>query len=90
MIVLDICLSDIPKDKITEARNGKKYCKMCLTEMREADQFGNQHTIYMSQSKEEREAKAAKVYVGKGKDYGEKKQPNVPIANGQRKGDLPF
>lgn len=69
MIVLDICLSDIPAEKITTGKNGKKYCKMCLTEMRQRDKWGNTHTVYMSQSKEERAARVEKQWVGKGTDY---------------------
>jgi hypothetical protein len=35
--------------------------------LKEKDKFDNTHTCYIRQTKEEREAKQAKVYVGNGK-----------------------
>lgn len=94
MIILDICLSDIPKERITAAKNGKKYCRMIVTEMRQPDNYGNSHTVYMGQSKEEREAKQPKVYVGKGTCYSGSDAPRkaAPRAKMPIEGenDLPF
>ena len=67
LINVSICLSDIPKDKIKSADNGKKYLNICVAERREPDQYEQTHTVFVSQSKEEREAKANKVYIGSGK-----------------------
>jgi hypothetical protein len=69
MIVTSICLSDIPEDKITTSSNGKKYVNIVVDQRREKDQYDNTHTVYMSQSKEERHAKVPKKYVGNGKEY---------------------
>lgn len=69
MIVTSICLSDIPEAKITTASNGKKYVNIVIDERKEKDKYDNTHTAYLSQTKEEREAKQAKVYVGNGKEY---------------------
>ena len=52
--------------------------------MKQPDKYGNTHTIYMMQSKEEREARADRIYIGKGKEYGGKRQDNQPS------GDMPF
>lgn len=97
MIVLDICLSDIPRERITTGKNGKKYCKLCVTEMRQPDNYGNSHTVYMSQTKEERAARAEKQWVGKGTLYegqgggGQQRQPDLPITRGGYvDNDLPF
>jgi len=70
MIVLDVCLSDIPKEKrrVSE-KNGKTYCSIVVDTRREKDQYGNTHTVYMNQTKDEREAKTSKVYIGNGKEY---------------------
>jgi len=62
-------LSDIPREAIKQADNGKKYLSIVVCKKKEADQFGNTHYIALSQSKEEREAKAARVYIGDGKEY---------------------
>jgi hypothetical protein len=69
MIVTSICLSDIPEDKITTSSNGKKYVNIVVDQRKEKDQYDNTHTVYMSQSKDERQAKIPKKYVGNGKEY---------------------
>ena len=69
MIVISICLSDIPEDKITISSNGKKYVNIVVDQRKEKDQYDNTHTVYMSQSKDERQAKVPKKYVGNGKEY---------------------
>ena len=97
MIVLNICVSDLPKDKIITGRNGKEYINLVLDERREVSQFGETHTITLSQSKEEREAKATKVFVGGGKEYvfERREQPKVQPQPAKQAGsseidDLPF
>ena len=77
LILGSICLSDIPKEKIKAAANGKKYLNICIAERREPDQYENTHTIYVSQTKEEREAKANKCYIGSGKLYDPNPAPNA-------------
>ena len=67
MIVIDICLSDIPEWARKKANNGKVYSKFCIVERKEKDKFDNTHTVYMNPTKEQREAKEAKHYVGNGK-----------------------
>jgi hypothetical protein len=67
MIVFDICLSDIPEWSRKKANNGKIYAKFAVVERKEKDKFENTHTVYMNPTKEQREAKEAKCYVGSGK-----------------------
>lgn len=69
MEIISICLSDIPKDLIKTADNQKKYIRLVVDKRREPDKFGNTHTVYISQTKEEREARKEKIYVGNGKEY---------------------
>lgn len=69
MIIIDICLSDVPKELISEGKNGKKYLKLVLNERKSEGKYGETHTLQLSQSKEQREAKASPVYVGSGKAY---------------------
>lgn len=66
MINISICVSDLPKDKIKTAVNGKKYIDLCLVERREVSKYGDTHAIYLPQSREERERGDLKQYVGKG------------------------
>ena len=58
-----INLNMIPKDKIIEGKKGK-YLPITLTLNDEVDQFGNQGPVVVSQTKEERDSKTAKVYLG--------------------------
>jgi len=91
MITASICLSDIPKERIVEAKNGKKYLNFVVDERREVGQYGDTHTVYLSQSKEERENKEKKVYIGSGKEYKfEKKETTLAEDMEQESGGLPF
>ena len=58
-----IDLTKIPKDKIIQGKKGK-YIPESITVNDEEDQFGNFGPIIVDQTKEEREAKAAKTYLG--------------------------
>lgn len=66
---ISICLSDLPKEKMKRAPNGKVYVNLIVAERREPDQYGNDITVYVDQTKEEREAKAERTYVGAGRNY---------------------
>ena len=63
IIATSIDLTKIPKDKIIEGKKGK-YLPITITVNDEPDQFGNQGPVIVDQSKEEREAKTAKTYLG--------------------------
>ena len=63
IIATSINLNKIPKDKIIEGKKGK-YLPISITVNDEVDQFGNIGPIIVDQSKEEREAKVAKKYLG--------------------------
>ena len=63
IIKTSINLSEIPKDKIFVGKKGK-YLPITITLNDEVDQFGNQGPVVVEQTKEEREAKAAKTYLG--------------------------
>ena len=63
IIKTSINLNEIPKDKIIVGKKGK-YLPITITLNDEPDQFGNQGPVVVAQSKEERESKTAKVYLG--------------------------
>ena len=94
MEVLNLCLSDIDKSKIFTAKNGKKYLSVVVTERKEVDQFGNDLVVYVSQSKDERDNKSPKNYIGNGKTFVEKPtaaQPQeAPQPQEEESEDLPF
>lgn len=93
LINVSICVSDIPKTRIKQAENGKKYINVTIASRRETDQFGNTHTVFMSQTKEEREAKEARTYIGNGKAVEFKPASPESVAQmppAEAVDDLPF
>ena len=75
-----ICVSEIPKDKLTTAKNGKLYINLDIWVNDTPDQYENIGSISVRQSKEEREAKSKKIYLGNFKPIEKKAESN----------DLPF
>lgn len=49
-------------------KQGAKFINITITELRAPDDKGNTHTIYLTQSKDDRAAKAPKKYIGKAKE----------------------
>jgi len=58
-----INLNNIDKDKVITGKKGK-YLPITITINDELDQFGNNGPVCVAQTKEERDAKTAKVYLG--------------------------
>lgn len=79
IIKASINLNEIPKHKIIDGKKGK-YLPITITINDEVDQFGNQGPVMVEQSKEERDAKAQKVYLGNVK---------VVWTNGENVGSAP-
>tara|TARA_R110000823_G_scaffold53592_1_gene131882 strand:- start:44 stop:358 length:315 start_codon:yes stop_codon:yes gene_type:complete len=63
IIKANINLNEIPKDKIYKGKKGS-YLPITITINDEVDNYGNQGPIVVEQTKEERDAKVAKVYLG--------------------------
>ena len=55
-------LNTIPKDRIVEGKK-RKYVPITITLNDEMYQFGNQGPVVVEQTKEDRDAKAAKTYL---------------------------
>tara|TARA_R100001463_G_scaffold21762_2_gene52227 strand:+ start:328 stop:639 length:312 start_codon:yes stop_codon:yes gene_type:complete len=63
IIKTSINLNNIDKTKIINGKKGK-YLPITITLNDEVDQFGNQGPVVVAQTKEERESKTEKVYLG--------------------------
>ncbi len=63
IIKTSINLSEIPKDKVIIGKKGK-YLPITITINDELDQFNNQGPVVVAQTKEERDAKQKKIYLG--------------------------
>ena len=93
LINISVCLSDLPKDKIKQAANGKKYINLVCASRKEVSQYGETHTVFVSQTKDEREANEAVIYVGSGKEYIQQAVTPENVENmrqAQNHDDLPF
>lgn len=76
-ITASICVSKIPREAIKVADDGRKYVSIVIAEGKEPDAYGNTHYITLSQTKEQRDAKEKKIYLGNGKAYIP--QPITPV-----------
>tara|TARA_R110000787_G_scaffold49357_2_gene118463 strand:+ start:1444 stop:1737 length:294 start_codon:yes stop_codon:yes gene_type:complete len=63
---VNINVSKIPKEKLYEGKTGK-FLQLTFVQNNDVDNYGNNVSVYVSQSKEEREEKKPKVYLGNGK-----------------------
>ena len=102
IIKTSINLNNIPKDKIYVGKKGK-YLPITITLNDELDQFGNQGPVVVEQTKEERETKTEKNYLGNVKVVwtngtnvepaprdGAQSAPAMPQAAAAPADDLPF
>lgn len=101
---LSLCLSDIPKEKMTKGKNGKIYIDLCVAVRKEPDQWNRDLKVWVKQKQAEREAHEEKKYVGSGKtiifasetapkpvsDDDLKNLPFIPDTEEHAKDDLPF
>jgi len=60
---VNLNLDNIPKDKIYKGKKGS-YLTVVVTVNDDIDQFGNQGPVYVDQTKEERDSKEPKNYLG--------------------------
>lgn len=73
-------VAKIDKTKLIAGKTGQ-FLNVTITINDEVDKFGNNASIFESQTKEEREAKTPKNYIGNGK---------VIWTSDKKKDDLPF
>ena len=66
LINLSIDVASLPKEKFVTAKNGKVYYNFTVA-INDETRYGNNVSAFDSQTKEEREAKKAKSYLGNGK-----------------------
>ena len=100
IIATSIDLTKIPKDKIINGKKGK-YLPITITLNDELDNYGNNGPVTVQQTKEERDAKVEKVYLGNvkvvwtnGDNVAAAPKGEAPVAPAQAKeevvDDLPF
>lgn len=67
IISVSIDLNKLDKSRIVEGKNGSKYYNLSVIVNDEKDQYGNDVSVTTAQTKEEREAKAQRTFVGNGR-----------------------
>jgi hypothetical protein len=95
----NIDVTKIPKNKIYDGKKGK-YIGVVISLNNEADQFGQHGSITVDQTKEERDAKEPKIYLGNlqvvwtdGEPIPQKEAQQMPMqaaTNNSGDDDLPF
>lgn len=67
-LYLDICLSDIPKERIKTANNGKKYLKAIINPRKDTDPDGYDHYIAASVPQAERNPDDRPLFIGRAQE----------------------
>jgi len=97
IVNFSINVEDIDKSKLIKGKKGS-YLNLTMS-INDETKFGNNASVSISQSKEEREAKEAKTYLGNGKvvwvsDAGvsvaEREQEMSTSTSAASQDDLPF
>ena len=98
IINFSINLDKIDKSKVVKGKKGTYY-NLTVSLNNQTDPYGNNASIFESQSKEERDAKADRNYLGNGKvawtdgiiSVAEGQQQQAPVAQtAEADLDLPF
>lgn len=97
LITGSIRVDKLPKEKFISGKDGAVYYNLTIS-IQDETRYGNNVAFMDSQTKEEREAKMAKNYLGNGKVVwtdgtillAEREDEKVSVPVDQQSGDLPF
>jgi len=65
---LNIRVDKLPKEKFVKGKDGAVYCDITFS-INDDTRYGNNVSAMVKQTKEERDAKKAKEYIGNGKIF---------------------
>lgn len=68
LLSVSIDVASLPKEKFTKGKNGKVYYNFTMA-INDDSKYGNNVSVYDSQTQEEREAKKPKEYLGNGRVF---------------------
>ena len=85
-----IDLSKIDKSKIVDGKNGAKYYNFDIIVNEDFDQYNNNVQITAKQTKEEREAKAKRTFLGNGKVVWAKQEGKSHVKDDKPVQEKPF
>ena len=92
-----IRVDKLPKEKFIKGKDGAVYYNLTIA-VNDETRYGNNVAFMDSQTKEEREAKMPKTYLGNGKvlwtdgkvTLAEREEEKVLVPVDEQSGDLPF
>jgi hypothetical protein len=89
IISASIDVSKIDKSKLIEGKNGAKYYNFVIAVNDQPNEYGKDVLLSQSQTKEDREAKVKKTFVGSGKTVWMSEQPSAPTQKPAQASDEP-
>lgn len=98
IITYSIRVDKLPKEKFIAGKDGAVYVNLTMS-VNDETRYGNNTSIYVSQTQEEREAKKQKTYIGNGKvvwnngsivNAERENQQQTVESNTSETADLPF
>ena len=98
LLNISIRVDKLPKEKFVQGKNGAVYYNATVSVNDDTNQWGQNVSLTDSQTKEEREAKVAKNYIGNGKVVwtdgnivrAEQQEQQAPAPVQAESNDLPF
>lgn len=96
LITGSIRVDKLPKEKFIKGKDGAVYYNLTIS-VGDETRYGNNVAFMDSQTKDERDAKVAKTYLGNGKVVWTdgtvklaEREEQVAVAVDEQSGDLPF
>jgi hypothetical protein len=97
LINFNLRVDKLPKEKFIAGKEGAVYVNLTMA-VNDETRYGNNTSVYVAQSKEEREAKKQRQYLGNGKVLwtdnniflAEREPQAEPVTTATEKADLPF
>lgn len=97
IITYSLRVDKLPKEKFIAGKDGAVYVNLVMT-VNDETRYGNNASITISQTQEEREAKKPKEYIGNGKvvwtdntiKLAEREDKEAPAVQETETSDLPF
>ena len=96
LINFNLNVAKLPKEKFIAGKEGAVYVNLTMA-VNDETRYGNNTSVYVAQSKEEREAKKQRQYLGNGKVLWTdnnivlaEREPQAEPVTATEKADLPF
>ena len=97
LINFNLRVDKLPKEKFIAGKEGAVYVNLTMA-VNDETRYGNNTSVYVAQSKEEREAKKQRQYLANGKVIwtdnvivlAEREPQAEPVTTANEKADLPF